>query len=76
MTGDFISFSRSSPIQFQIAASFDATVFNKLTVGFWQSVGEATFSGVFLRLLSLDSLASRAEIDDVSHTCSGLSSDA
>jgi hypothetical protein len=76
MTGDFISFSRSSPMQIQIAASFDATGFNELTYGFWQPVGETTFFGVFLRLPSVDPLASCAEINDVSHTWSGLSSDA
>jgi hypothetical protein len=76
MTGDFISFSRSSPMQVQIAASFDAMGFNKLTCGFCQPVGETMFCGVFLRLLSVGPLASRAEIYDVSHTWSELSSDA
>jgi hypothetical protein len=39
-------------------------------------VGETTFSGVFLRLLSLGPLAGRTEIDDISHAWSGLSKDA
>jgi len=69
MTGDFISFSRSSPIRNQIAARFDATGFTKLTVEFGQSVGETTFSGVFLRLLSLKPRASRAEIDERQPYC-------
>lgn len=67
MTGDFISFSRSSPMQIQIAAGFDAKGFIKLTFGFWPSVGETIFQGVFLRLLFVGPLAGRAEINDVSH---------
>ncbi|HET7678647.1 MAG TPA: hypothetical protein VFK79_00755, partial [Xanthobacteraceae bacterium] len=70
------SFSRSNPMQVQVAASFDAMGLNKLTYGFWQPVGETMFYGVFLRLLSMGPLASRAEIYDVSHTWSELSSDA
>jgi hypothetical protein len=67
MTGDFISFSHFNPMQIQIAAGFDATNGIKFTFGFWPSVGETTFSGVFLRLLTLGPLADRAEINDISH---------
>src|SRR4051812_21536404 len=52
MTGDFISFSHFNPMEIQIATGFDATSDIKLTFGFWPSVGETTFRGVFLRLLS------------------------
>jgi hypothetical protein len=63
-------------MQIQIATGFDAMNGIKFTFGFWPSVGETTFIGVFLRLLSLGPLAGRAEIDEISHAWSGLSTDA
>jgi hypothetical protein len=75
MTGDFISFSHFNPMEIQIATGFDATSSIERTFGFWPSVGETAFPGVFLRLLSFGLFARRAEIDDICHSWSGLSVD-
>ncbi len=63
-------------MEIQIAAGFVATGIVKLTRGFCPSVGKTIFCSVFLCLLSLDPLAGRAEIDDVSHAWSEPSKDA